>query len=138
MSRNSQGLLHLTAVLGATFQHSLLWYQPDLTDLDGDGQPKQKPVDLTGYTAVLTIARVKSPDAEHRLLRLTTNANEGLSINGSAGKLDVIITEAQMTMFNKGKYYWDAIVIAPGGTIYVWPQSGRFKVEQNISRSVVA
>lgn len=136
MSRNAGALLNLTAYQGVTFKHTLIWHQPDLADLDTNGDPKLKPVDLTGYTAVLTISKAKKSSADTQLLRLTTNVNGGLTLDGDDGKLDVEITDTQVDAQVLGRYYWDAIVIAPDSTVYKWPQSGRFSFKPAISRSV--
>ncbi len=114
----------------------MFWFQEDLTALNAANQPQYKPVPLDNFTAVVTIAKVKSPTLANQLLRLTTNSGGGLNVIGAEGQLDIVITDTQIDAIGPGNFYWDGLVIGADSTVYVWPQHGRFKIQQNISRSV--
>lgn len=73
-------------------------------DPDGD------PINLTGYTATLGVKREFSDEEEV----LTLTSGDGLTLGGSAGTIDIVITAAQ-TADLSGTYRYSLTLTPSGG-----------------------
>ena len=66
---------------------------------------------LTDYTAKLTVRATR--DAATTLLALTSSPAAGLTVNGVAGTVTMLLTAAQTTALTWTKGVWD-LVLTPG------------------------
>ena len=110
-------------VQGDTWRMQVAWLNP----LPGTTEPNPAdPVDITGYGAKL---QVRQQAGEPSALSLTSSPAAGLTVNGSAGTVDVRAAPAQTELITAGTWYWeleldngtDRYTIA-GGTLVVKAQ----------------
>lgn len=94
------GIVNLTADQGATFTQRLTW------KIDGN------PVNLTGYTARM---KVKNIVRNFEVISITSSS--GITLGGSAGTIDMLVSAADMTRIVAGKYSYDLELVSPGGVV---------------------
>jgi hypothetical protein len=99
---------------GATFD------QEFLLEVDGD------PVDLTGYTAAM---KVRATPADDAVLSLTDE--DGITLGGAAGTVDVVITATESALIDAGRYYYD-LELTSAGVVTRFIQ-GTFRVSAQIT-----
>lgn len=110
------------ASTNAGFVRTLTWTYND---------PSRLPVDLTGYTGVLT---ARKPDGSVAL-RFSTSpgAGEGtMTLGGSAGTITLSISAALMASKTPGEWAFDLLVTPSGGDPFRLLK-GTFTVEQGTS-----
>lgn len=86
---------------GATFRRTLTWQQAN-----------KRPVNLTGYTALLQVRETAA--ATGVLLSLSTE-NGGLTIAGSTGQITILITDEQSLALTFTSGVYDLLLMAPNG-----------------------
>lgn len=95
--------LKLTIYQGATFRKRLRW------STSGGA-----PIDLTGCTARMQVrSDVESPDV---LLELTTE-NSGITLGGTAGTIDLLVSDEDTTAIAWESGVWDLEIVHPDGTV---------------------
>lgn len=95
--------LKLQIYQGATFRHRLRWRTSGGT-----------PIDLTGCTARMQVrSEVESADV---LLELTTE-NGGITLGGTAGTIDLLVTDEDTTAITWEGGVWDLEIVHPDGTV---------------------
>ncbi len=94
------GIVNLVADQGATFSQRLTW------KIDGN------PVNLTGYTARM---KVKHVTRNFEVISITSSS--GITLGGSAGTIDLLVSAATMTTVVPGKYSYDLELVSPGGVV---------------------
>lgn len=93
----------LTIYVGATFSRRVVWK-------DGAGAL----VDLTGYTARMQIrSSVRNPDV---LVALTTE-NSGITLGGTAGTIDLLLTSTQTGAITARAGVYDLELIDSTGVV---------------------
>jgi hypothetical protein len=92
----------LTVDQGATYQESVEW-----TD------PSGVPINITGYTARMNIARTYSDQVP--ILSLTSPSG-GLVVTGAAGRIDITIASDETDGMD-GAYVYDLDVESPQGVV---------------------
>ena len=113
--------LKLKIIQGATFRKPLVWLAPD----------KTTPIDLTGCTARMQVrGEVESPTV---LLELTTE-NDGIVIDGPAGKLTLHLSPAATTAISWESGVWDLEVAHPNGDVTRLVQ-GSISVSPEVTRA---
>lgn len=89
-----------TLVQGDSWEVQVGWYQPL-----PNGQPDYtNPNDLTGYTAQL---QMRSRPTANPVLTLTSSPPVGLTVNGTAGTVDIYATPTQTLAIPPGTYQWE-------------------------------
>ena len=91
----------------------------------------KNPVTLSGYTGRMKITDIK--DRSNVLLYLTTE-NDRISINGSAGTIDLAIRASDMSNLPAGKYTYDLEVEETSTGITTRVVHGDFIVRQEVTR----
>jgi hypothetical protein len=104
---------------GATFKLSLVWK----TSLGG-------PIDLTGYTARMQARAAVTAAAA--LIDLTT-ANNGITLGGVTGTIDIKISAAITASLNVPRGVYDLEVVSPAGDVTRIIQ-GAFTVSKEVTR----
>lgn len=79
-----------------------------LVYLDDAGDP----VDLTGYTATMTL---REAAADVAALALTSSPAAGITLGGAAGTIAITMTAAQTMALRPIKHKHDLLLVAPGG-----------------------
>jgi hypothetical protein len=82
----------------ATFKTAFRW------ETKSSGQP----VNLTGYTAAMQIRR--TPADATALVSLTSAANGGLTIEGTAGRVRIEIPSTTTATLTPGRYVYDLVL----------------------------
>lgn len=97
--------LKFTIYQGATFRKRLWWTGP---------KPSQTPIDLTGCTARMQVRdRAESPVV---LLSLSTE-NGGITIDGSAGMVELYVSDEDTAMFHWRSGVWDMEIVHASGEV---------------------
>lgn len=90
-----------TAGQGETFDRTVTWKIDDVA------------VNLTGYTARLQIRKThKSTSA---VVSLTSSS--GLTLGGSAGTIQIVISATATAALTAGKYVYDLELVSAGGVV---------------------
>lgn len=111
--------LKFTIYQGATFRRRLRWLQPDRT-----------PMDLSGCTARMQVrAEVESPAV---LLTLTTEDGR-IALGGTAGTIDLIVSDGDTAPLAWGCGVWDLEIEHPGGDVTRLAQ-GSISVSPEVTR----
>lgn len=93
-----------TAKQGDTWQFSVGWYAPLVPITDPPVPDLDNPIDITGYQARL---QVRKEPGSVAVLSLTSSPPGGLTVNGTAGTVDVRASPAQMTAIAAGTWQWE-------------------------------
>jgi len=72
---------------------------------------QKKPINLTGFTAKMQIR-----DAGGSLIANLTTSNGGITISGSAGLIDLLISASDTSAMNFTSALYDLVLIAPDST----------------------
>jgi hypothetical protein len=105
VSEGGPGLLHLTATQGATLKRSMTYSLKDpVTGV-------KTPVDITGWTATMTVKSMQGSTAA--LVTLTSGA--GIVLGGAAGTIDMTVSDDVMATLTQGRYAWDLWMYPPNG-----------------------
>lgn len=72
------------------------------------------PIDLTGYTAIMTLRT--HPAASVAMLQLSSAAGE-ISINAALGMMTVSVTSAQAATLTQGRGVYDLMITNLGGSV---------------------
>jgi hypothetical protein len=76
------------------------------------------PVDLTGYSAHLTVASANATAQTRTIYLDLTSAAGGLVLGGTAGTIQIVITNTVTSMlFWQGAAAWDLKLTAPSGKV---------------------
>lgn len=106
-----------TAGQGETFDRTITW------EIDGT------PVNLTGYTARMQIRKThKSTSA---VVSLTSSS--GLTLGGSAGTIQIVISATATAALTAGKYVYDLELVSAGG-IVTRVIEGTFELTPEVTR----
>lgn len=104
---------------GATFQKTFTWKGSD-----------EVAVDLTGYTARMQIRKKKSStDFEHE----ATTENDGITLGGSAGTVEVVISAADTADFEFTRAVYD-LELVDGDGIVTRLVEGDVSVSKEVTR----
>lgn len=112
--------LKFTIYQGATFRKRLTWKTG----------PLSSPVDLTGCTARMQVR--SSVDSPIVLLPLTTE-NGGIALGGTAGTIDLYVSDAGTTAITWSGGVWDLEIVYPGGDVTRLAQ-GSISVSPEVTR----
>lgn len=93
-----------TAKQGDTWAFQVGWYAPLVPITDPPVPDLANPINITGYQARLQVR--KEPDSV-AVLSLTSSPPGGLTVNGTAGTVDVRASPAQMTDIAAGTWQWE-------------------------------
>lgn len=111
--------LDLIIEQGATFEIPIVYKEDDI------------PFDLTGAT-VRSQFREKL-NAAVPVLDLSTEPNEGLVVDGPAGKITMTIPAAQSAALKVYKGVWDMLITMPDGTFFRILQ-GAWELDRGVTR----
>lgn len=82
----------------------------------GSSQRTATPKDVNGYTARMQIRKTyRAPNPP--MLSITSDPNDGITIDGDAGTFTVRITSTQTADLDPGKSVYDFEVIDPEGVV---------------------
>lgn len=98
----SAGVYKMTCNQGANLNQSLTWRNPNGT-----------PIDLTGYTAQMRVARNKGGT----LVLNPTSQNGEIVINGPAGNIQISVSAADTAEVESGIYVYEVDVTSGDGTV---------------------
>ena len=90
-------------VSGATYKHQYIWLEPDGVT----------PVPNTGYQAKMQFRERE----DSQIVDLELNEGSGITLGGSNGIIDVLITPAQSATLTKDKYVYDLRMTSPSGEV---------------------
>lgn len=99
LSTGYPGILDLMVAQGGTYRRTFTWTVDTV------------PVDLTGFTATLTIRSAPSADTAVA----TVTSGSGLTLGGVAGTVAVLITDTVTAAIHPGTYVWDLFLVSGGG-----------------------
>lgn len=71
------------------------------------------PVDLTGYSSRLQVRETHYND---EIITSLTSGN-GITLGGSAGTIDILISASETTNFNSGNFVYDLEIESLNGTV---------------------
>jgi hypothetical protein len=91
--------INLTIFIEAGFNQSISY-------IDDDGAV----IDLSGYTAKMDIRKTRN--SEEAVVSIDTD--EGITITGSTGKIDIAITPDMLAEVEEGNYVYDLFLITGG------------------------
>lgn len=124
------GKLDLDVEQGATFRRQLLWRQPSP---DG-GTTLGAPYDLTGAVAHMQVRGKAGLDP----VLIELSDTDGLTLGGTAGTIDIVISSARTASLTVKKAVYDLYVIFDGGTgDAVRIVEGAVNVDQSVTLPVV-
>jgi len=111
------GRYNFTCPQGSTFQSTITYKIDDV------------PVDLSGYSSRLQVR--ETHETTDYIVSLTSN--DGLTMGGSAGTIDILISAEDTTNFITGDHVYDLEIISPSNTVNRLIE-GRFNVTPEVTR----
>ena len=93
-------------------------------------QPDGTPVNITGYSAAMQLRSF--PNSPIAVLTLTTG--DGITIDGTAGTLELHATNEQTSAIDEGNYFYDLEITAPGTGIVTRLIQGIAEVSAEVTR----
>lgn len=111
------GTYNITCWQGATFDRTFTITQNGTA------------LNLSGYTSAMQVR--EAADSTAFLLSLTSGS--GITLGGTAGTIDVLITAAQSSAIDAGSYAYDLEITSNGGEVTRLLQGG-FTVSGNVTR----
>lgn len=97
------GAYALTIYQGATFELRVIWQDSN-----------RAPINLTGYTARMQIRERLSATTT---LANMTSENGGITLGGSTGTIDLLLTAAETAAINAVRGVYDLELISPSGVV---------------------
>lgn len=88
-------------------------------------------LNLSGYTSAMQVR--EAADSTAYLLSLTSASNQGITLGGTAGTIDVAITASQSSAIPAGSYAYDLEITSNAGQVTRLLQ-GAFTVSGNVTR----
>jgi hypothetical protein len=111
------GLVHFVCPQGTTFQRTLTY------TLDNS------PIDLSGYSARLQVREAHY--SEDPLINIFSG--DGITISGSAGTIDILISSTDTSAFPAGTHVYDLEIISPSNIVDRLIE-GNFTVTPEVTR----
>ena len=112
------GLYNFAAEQGATLERVITYTDPDGVIIN-----------LTSYTALM---QVRSTAASATVI-LELSTGSGITINGAAGTLTLLVSAADMTALTPGSYVYDLEITSPGSVVTRLIE-GKFAVKAEVTR----
>lgn len=112
------GSYNFAAEQGATLERVITYTDPDGVIIN-----------LTSYTALM---QVRSTAASATVI-LELSTGSGITINGAAGTLTLLVSAADMTALTPGSYVYDLEITSPGSVVTRLIE-GKFAVKAEVTR----
>lgn len=116
------GLYNITCQQGATFQRQVTW-----TDSARDAY------NLTGYTARMQVRANVTSNTVIATLSTTAGSEGTITLGGTAGTVDLLISAANTASLTAGQYVYDLELVSGGGVVTRLLE-GNFKVSAEVTR----
>lgn len=111
-----------TVEQGTTFRRKITWY----TD---EAQVTAR--DLTGYSARMQVRSTISDTST--ILSLTSAAGGGITLGGTAGTIDIVMTDAQTAAFAFTTAVYDLELVTGGGDV-IRLTKGTITLDKEVTR----
>jgi hypothetical protein len=134
----STGFLYSCEIAGLTAATEPVW-PLILGDTVADGtitwvcsSPTVVPVDLTDYTAYMSVATAKGATTFLASVSTTPNTQGSIVLGGAAGTILVDIDGETTLNFTASSYVWDLFLVNPSGLSQM-TFTGKIKVTNNVT-----